>query len=78
MIFGRHIAQPLKNNAFLVQSFQLKLRCSPGEVCGRCNGRDILYHPLVSHLCLHGQLQQIRIENVIFSIFTFLLVQINF
>ena len=66
MIFGRHIAQPLKNNASLVQSIQLKLRYSPGEVCGRCNGRDILHHPLVSHLCLHGQLQQIRIENVIF------------
>ena len=66
MIFGRHIAQPLKNNAALVQNIQLKFRCSPGDVCGRCNGRDILYHPLVSYLYLHGQLQQIRIENVIF------------
>ena len=65
MIFGCHIAQPLKHNTTPVQNIQLKLHCSPGEAYGRCIGRDILYRPLVSRLCLHGQLQQVRVQNVI-------------
>ena len=65
MIFRCHIAQPLKHNTTPVQNIQLKLHCSPGEAYGRCIGRDILYRPLVSRLYLHGQLQQVRVQNVI-------------
>ena len=65
MIFGCHIAQPLKHNTAPVQNIQLKLHYSPSEAYGRCTGRDILYRPLVSRLCLHGQLQQVCVQNVI-------------
>ena len=63
--FRRHVAQPPEHSSVLGQHIQ-HTPLSHGRGCGLCSECSILYRPLVSHLCLHGQLQQIRIENVIF------------